>query len=217
MKLRHIVGASLLCAANMSNALAQETAVGPYLGFHVGQARVSFDNGQTATDLAAAGIGNRGVTSDESSTAWRLLAGYRFHRNFAAEVAYSNIGDFEQRTTATSVNGLAIAPTPITAKVTANDAFSLAGVAILPLNQLEPYAKLGFYTVKVEEKVTVNSFNQSESVTSNGVLWGLGLAFKINKNFAIRGEFERWNSVGDKDKIGESDVDFVSIGLLYHF
>jgi opacity protein-like surface antigen len=219
MHLRRIATAVALSLAGIASASAQQADLGAYVGFHIGQAKVNIDTGPDAADFAASGLGNTGFTTDETSTAWRALVGYRFHRNFAAEAAYTSMGDFHEKTTVTSVSGIPITPTPVDASFKVKNTFTLAGVGILPLQQFSPYAKLGLYSTKLEvtSSIPTLGFSQSQSVSSTGLLWGLGIGFDVTKNVTVRGEYEVLNKVGDKDKTGQSDVSFLSIGLLYKF
>ena len=201
------------------SALAQQTDKGLYLGLHVGQATIDFDNAATAADLAAEGFGFTPITTDDKDTAWKVLIGYRFHPNFAAEMAYVEAGEFAQRTTLTSLNGTPIPPTPIEATFETKNTFTVSGLGILPLGAFSLYGKLGFYRTKIEVTASAPTLGivDTESVTSDGVLFGAGVGYDVTKNVTVRGEFERLKEVGDKDRIGESDADFLSIGVIFRF
>lgn len=46
---------------------------------------------------------------------------------------------------------------------------------------------------------------------------GVGAQFNFSKSLGVRLEWERTNAVGDKNKTGEGDVDFLSLGLQVKF
>jgi len=46
---------------------------------------------------------------------------------------------------------------------------------------------------------------------------GVGAKYDLTNNMALRVEYERINNVGDKNKVGESDVDMWSLGLVVRF
>jgi OOP family OmpA-OmpF porin len=75
---------------------------------------------------AGASLGNAEAGS-EDDTAWRIAAGYRLSRTFAAEVGYANFGDFGGGDDATSLELVGTAHFPM------GNQFSLYGLAGLAM------------------------------------------------------------------------------------
>src|SRR5919106_395303 len=70
-------------------------------------------------------------------------------------------------------------------------AWELVGVGAYPIvDRLSVYGKLGVY--------------------------GVGLQYDVLKNVGVRGEWQRYNKMGGGD-IGETDVDVLSVGVVYRF
>jgi len=60
------------------------------------------------------------------------------------------------------------------------------------------------------------SASASDKDTSTHLTFGLGAAFDINRNFGVRAEYQKYKDMGGSN-VGKSDVDVLSIGLLYRF
>jgi len=103
---------------------------------------------------------------DDKDTAWRLLGGYQFNRNFSAEVGYHNLGDF----------GGAKA-----------NAWELVGVGLFPVaNQFGIYGKLGGHHSELKD---------GGSESGNGLTYGAGLQYDIMPALGLRGEWQRYDKV----------------------
>lgn len=137
--------------------------------------------------------GCRDVTDcDEKDTAWRLFGGYQFNRYFAAELGYHDFGE-------------ASAPG---AKLEGN-AWDLVGIAGYPIvDKLSVYGKLGVY------RGELNATGAKE--TNSDLTYGAGLQYDVLKNLGVRGEWQRYSKMGGGDVV-ETDVDVLSLGVLYRF
>src|SRR3954466_11182768 len=94
----------------------------------------------------------------ETDTAWNFFGGYQFHRNFAAEIGYQNLGQVN------FVGG------DRDAKV-----WDLVAVGMLPVaNQLSVYGKLGRYYGKSELH---SSVRPSGDDTNGGLTYGVGAQY----------------------------------------
>ncbi|HZD20493.1 MAG TPA: outer membrane beta-barrel protein, partial [Burkholderiales bacterium] len=56
----------------------------------------------------------------------------------------------------------------------------------------------------------------SDKDTTTDLTFGLGAAFDINRNFGVRAEYQKYKDMGGSN-VGKSDVDAMSIGVLYRF
>jgi OOP family OmpA-OmpF porin len=130
----------------------------------------------------------------EKDTSFRILGGYRINRTFAAELAYTDFG--EATLFGATFEGSAI---------------ELTGVASFPIaDRFSIYGKLGL--ARGEADVTVPGFG-SASEDSIELTYGAGLRYDFSQNMGVRGEWQRYTDVGD----GASDVDVLSIGVVFNF
>ena len=179
----------ITAAAFALPAAAQMNMSAFYVGASVGQSKFK----ESCSGLPA------GVSCDEKDTAWRLLGGYQFNQNFAAELGYHNFGE-----TKASGGG-------VTANVKAS-AWELVAVGLLPIaNQFGIYGKLGAHhsEAKLDSNVGVNGKN-----TGNGATFGAGLQWDVMPALGLRAEWQRYQKVG-----GQSDnkLDVLSLGGVWRF
>jgi OmpA-OmpF porin, OOP family len=128
---------------------------------------------------------------DEKDTAWRILGGYQFNRHFAAELGYHNLGEV-------SAGGESVEGT----------AWELVGIGAYPIvDKFSVYGKLGLYRGELE------GAGIDESNTD--LTYGAGLQYDFLKNVGVRGEWQRYSKMGGGDD--ETDVDVLSVGLVYRF
>jgi OOP family OmpA-OmpF porin len=173
---------------------------GAYLGASLGQ--VEHKQGCTGVTISC----------DQKDTSWRIFGGYEFNRHIAVELGYANLGE-------TSASGI-VSGVNVTANIEVG-AWDLTAVGSIPvMDRLSLYGRAGLYLAETEASGTGSvpgfstSFNESES--NSGFTFGLGVKFSILRNLAVRGEWRRYVDVGGDD-VGESDVDVLSVGLLYRF
>jgi OmpA-OmpF porin, OOP family len=120
---------------------------------------------------------------DDKDTAVKLYGGYQFHPNFAAELGYTDLGE---------VSGVK------------GNAWELSAVGLFPLaNQFSLLGRLGAYHGELKD---------GGSNTKNGLTFGLGAQYDINRNIGVRAEWQRFNNMSS-----DVDVDVLSIGALYRF
>lgn len=191
--------AALLAAAGLvvsSAAMAQAKSAdqGFYIGAMVGQS--------DASDFDCSGLS----TCDKKDTAFKLLGGYKINRNFAAEVGYTDLGKIT-----VSVPGVSA---DIKAQV-----FEVVGVGAYPINQqFSVYGKLGFYHGESKLSGTVAGIGTgSAKETNTDLTYGLGVQFNFNPQLGVRGEWQRYTSVGGDSVGGDSDVDVLSVGVVWKF
>lgn len=185
----------LLLAITLAAFTAASHAQDFYAGVHAGQAKAA---------STCDGVSGTGITCDDKSTAWKAFGGYRFHQNFAAELAYTDLGN----TKATSPTG------SITAS---SNAFDLSLVGSLPVWQrLSAYARLGVYRANTELNVNTVSVRRTDSETNTGMLYGVGASYDFTKRFAVRAEWQKYNDVGGSST-GKDDITMIALGVLLRF
>ena len=144
------------------------------------------------------GIGQstfKGTCCDDTDTAGKILGGYQFSRNFDLEGAYVDLGQAKAGNVTFGATG-----------------FEGTGVGMLPLGGgFSALARGGLFIWKTELKAP----GASTDATGTDLTYGLGLKFDFNRDFSGRVEWQRYKDVGDVNKTGQSDIDFVGVSLMY--
>ncbi len=183
---------------------------GPYLGLGFGASVADIDAGDVNRAASIAGLTGSTLSVDDTDTAWKVFAGYRFKTYFAAEFSYTDLGE-------TSATYQATAPTAATLGVSADaTALSASLVGTYALSpQFDIFAKAGLQRWDVEGRGTavVGGTSVSTSADDDGtdVLFGLGAGYHFTNRVGLRLEWERYNNVSD------TDVDLFSGSLYYRF
>jgi OOP family OmpA-OmpF porin len=195
-----------------SLALAQQAQPGWYGGLSVGQSKVKMDD----SSVSVAGATASSLSKNETDTAYKLFAGYRINNNFAVEGGWTDFGKFRATRTVTA---------PATGSLSANikvSGFHAEGVGIVPLgSSFSIFGKIGgmYSTTKTSATSTgavVVLGNTDRKKSELNLKWGLGGAYDIARNWAVRVEYEQVQKVGDSST-GEGDVGMFSIGAVYKF
>jgi OOP family OmpA-OmpF porin len=143
-----MLGAAALTVS--AGALAQSATTGFYIGAEVGQ---------TSVDGADDDIG------------FKLLGGYRFHPNIAAEVGYGMLYDKDD------------------VEVTA---LEFVAVGMFPIaNQFSIIGKLGLANVEFDTRL--GSQDKTE------ITWGLGVQFDVSRNLGVRALWQRYETAAEVD------------------
>jgi OOP family OmpA-OmpF porin len=188
---------ALFCAIT---AFAQDS--GFYIGAGVGQAK--------AKDACAPEAGVVYTSCDDKDTAWKILAGYDFNRNFAIEGGWTDLGKVSASGTVLGI--------PASADVSSKG-WELVGVGSIPFNdKFSAYAKGGIYRWRVKgNAVAVGFGTASVNETGTDLTYGIGLRYNFTKSVGARLEWQRFNDVGDSNTTGKSDVDLLSVGVVIKF
>jgi len=183
MKIKYYAAAAALLILSIAPISAQ--AGGLYIGAGVGNASLDDDFD--------------GLAIDDSSTAFRLVAGWRFNDYFTLEGGYQDFGDFEQV--------LDIAGSQSTVALSA-DGFTLGATGSIPLGErfaLTGRAGMFFWNGNAE----INNVSQATPEDSNLYL-GAGARFQLGKKIQLTGDWTRFDLKG-------TDSGVFSIGLQYQF
>jgi opacity protein-like surface antigen len=214
----------VLLAAGSAPALAADS--GFYVGATAGQSLFHQDrNDADGAILDAFSSNGFGVASGSSSLdktdfAFSGLLGYRVMPGFAIEAAYVDLGKLNYKFSGTVVDFQSFSAT---ANLTAEaKGPTLSALGILPVSpSWEVYGRLGafFSKVTLTADISVNGLHGSDSESANSVdgLIGVGTAWHLGKNLALRAEYTRFANVGDKDKTGETNIDLFNLGVTYSF
>ena len=157
---------------------------GAYVGASVGQSDTS--------------ISNLPAEVDGTDTSWKIMGGYTFMKFVGVEGSYRNLGGIDET----------IGTTSFATEAKSLDVF---GVGILPVGPVDLFAKLGYS--RIEYDASLNDPILSEPATlsdnSNEVAYGAGIAFRIGSKFALRLEYEAFNT--------EETLSMISAGALFRF
>ena len=169
-------------------ALAQDS--GWYVGATIGQSK--------AKD-ACEGLSD----CDDKDTAWRILGGYQFNKNFAVELGYTDMG--EVSASAAGFNA------SVEAAV-----WEVVAVGSWPFTpNFSAYGKLGMYRGETDFTTNLPGIpNESESNTD--LTFGIGVRWDFTKNLGLRAEYQIYQDVGGGN-IGEDDLDVISVGVIWKF
>jgi OOP family OmpA-OmpF porin len=115
---------------------------------------------------AGAEVGNTDVSGADDDIGFKILGGYRFHPNLAAEIGYGMLYD-KSGVEVTALEAVVVGMFPL------NNQFSLIG-------------KLGFANVDVE--VPGASDDKTE------LTWGIGAQYDLGRNLGLRAVWQRYET-----------------------
>lgn len=168
-------------------------------GFYIGGGL-----GQSDAKDGCDGISGPGVSCDSEDTAWRLFGGYQLNTNLALELGYTDLGELS----ATGPGGSASAEAT---------ALELSALGMFPIAEgFSLYGKAGVYRGEVDSRASIAGLSASASEDNTDFTLGAGVQFDMTRNVALRGEWQRYMDMGGEET-GESDVDVLSVNVLYRF
>jgi OOP family OmpA-OmpF porin len=155
-------------------------------------AYAGFGLGQSKFKDACSGISG----CDDKDTAFKIFGGYQFNPNIAAELGYNDLGK-------ASGGGAEIKAT----------AWELSALGAFPVaNQISILGRLGVYHGELKP----SGIPGVSSETNNGITFGFGGQFDLNRNIGLRVEWQRFNKMGGGN-FEKSNVDVLGISGLYRF
>ena len=140
-----------------------------------------------------------GFDVDDSSTAYRILAGFQFNEYFAAEAGYHNFGDFE--------DFVQVGGETQQIKLSA-DGFTIGIVGSLPLH--ERFALQGRTGVFYWDGDAEINNASSASPEDTNPYFGVGGAFDITPGFQLTGDWTRY-------ELDSANSGVFSVGFRYRF
>jgi OmpA-OmpF porin, OOP family len=184
-------------------ALADKNS-GFYVGGGAGQSSLLDLSNICNNRLPAGGIT---VTScDNKGLAWKGFAGYQFIRYFGVELGYYEFG---KGTIKTSTGG----------QIEYKARGPYAGIVVTaPMtDQLSILARAG--ALRWSTKFNPDASTGLAGASDNGIngSFGLGLEYMFNDHFGVRGEFERFVTVGDDATTGQTNINVWTVSGLFRF
>lgn len=160
-------------------------------------------------------------TLDDSDTGFGLAGGYQVNRNFAAELAYVDLGETSYSANGTATDGVGTFDAGLGIEQSASGpVFSILG--IVPIGErFSVFGRLGLALMSVDADVSVSidgeSASDSASTDRSNMVYGIGGEFSFGERFGVRLGWDRYAEVGSDDLAGEVDIDLFSLGLRYNF
>lgn len=206
----------LLSAASILFSISAAAESTKYMGISIGQGYTKSSSISLDNTLASQGITAQS-TINVKDTAYKIFVGYQFTQKFSIEGGYANLGQVKAAGTFT-------APFP---GDTFNDTIKASGWnvdaigSLSVMNNLEAYARLGLIRAKTTSNIIANTafgtITFPNQATSTSTHYGAGLQYKLTQNWAMRGEYERYNRIGNPLTTGQGDIQVYSLGARYQF
>ena len=194
-------------------ALLSAVVATPALADNTGKFYGAVDLGSVSFSNATSGMGSNAAFPNPG--AFRFAAGYNITPMFAVEAGYAMIGDSKIDTV--NAQGVAGINTTETVK---SSSLSVAGVANYAINDaFGVFGKLGFANSKIDYTCTATGgFTcTSSSGSKTALLLGVGAQYNINKQFAIRAQYEDFGKVTVGNGGPGVGIKMVSVGAAYNF
>jgi len=160
-------------------------------------------------------------TIDDSDTGFGLAGGFQVNQNFAAELAYVDLGDISYQANGTVTDGIDTFDAGLGIDQSASGpVFSLLG--IVPIGErFSVFGRVGIALMSVDADATVSidgeSASDGVSTDRSNMMYGIGGEFSFNRRFGVRLGWDRYADVGSEDQGGEVDIDLISLGLRFNF
>ena len=201
-------------AAGICGPVLAQPIDGWYAGGNVGRSAATIDDDGIRGGLLGQGLATSAIEDRDRDTGYKVFGGYKFHRNFAVEAGFFDLGSFGY--TATTVP-----PGTLTGDVRIRG-LNLDLVGILPVSdRFSVLGRVGVISARSKGHfsstgaVAMPFANADPSERSTGAKVGIGMQYDITDRLALRGEVERYRV---KDSISnKGHVDLLSVGLIYRF
>lgn len=203
-----LISTALATTLFAPQAFAQNADTGGYLGLGFGQSNIELNS----TDFD-------GFTTDETGSAFKIYGGQQFNKNLAVEIGYANLGKatgagtffdstFGSLTASGSYEASALTVAAVGLLPLENSGFSLLGMAGLSVNRIEG---------KLVVDSGFGSISDSVTKSKTDFYYGVGAKYAINKNFAVRVQYENFGKAGDEEQGTRSKLDLTSLNVEYKF
>ena len=187
-----ILGLAMSAALPLA-AHAQAATPGIYAGVNIGQSESLKYDCSLFPDCKKKG------------TAWKLYSGWQFHRNWGAEIGFTDLGRVVSAHSPGSSDEI---------KVRLGE---LTMVGSLPFSErISGFGKAGVYYAGAVHDVTLNGSTSHLTHSNASVTYGFGLQFFVYRGLGLRGEYQKYLRVGG-DAVAQSDYQAITGGLIWKF
>jgi len=189
-------------------------AANMYVGAGIGQAKVQ--SPPPCSDPAFAFDPGYSCSIDDSDTSYNIFVGYKFIPNISGELGYIDLGKYNVAATGT----VSTTPSSLSGEFKAKG-WTLSVVGTYPVQpNFLLLGRLGLFNWDFDLSQSGTGFTAgSRSLSSSGTdpLYGVGVQWNANQQVSVRGEWTRYSNVGDQNTTGQSDVDNLSLSVVYNF
>jgi len=141
----------------------------------------------------------------KKGTAWKIYSGYQFHRNWAVEFGFTDLGRVVNANAPGSSDQIRVKLGELTM------------VGSLPFtDRISGFGKAGFYYAGAVDDVTLNGASSHLTQSNASVTYGLGLQFFVYRSLGLRGEYQKYLRVGG-GSVPQSDYQAITGGLIWKF
>jgi len=185
-----------------------------YVGAGIGQSKVK-DPG-SCSDLGLIFNPGYSCSIDDSDTSYNIFAGYKFIPNVSGELGYIDLGKYNINASGT----VGATPSSLSGEFKAKG-WTLSVVGTYPVQpNFLLLGRLGLFNWDFDLSASgTGFFTGGGSLSSSGTdpLYGVGAQWDVNQQVSVRGEWTRYSNVGDQNTTGQSDVDNLSLSVVYNF
>lgn len=193
----------ILALVSSSAVMAADGNSGWYVGASAGQSNTNVDTAGIKSGVENLGLTGVVVSVDDTTTSWKLFAGYQLNQYLGFEAAYVNLGEITGSVTTNELVPIRVSASPyatvvsVVGSLPVSDAFSIFG-------------KLGgdFWTANV--KASASGYEANDKSDGLDFAYGIGAKWKFNPNVGLRAEWERF-------QMKDTDSDMWSLGVAYSF
>ena len=184
-----------------------------YAGFNLGESRLSLDTSELERVMQSKGLPLTTLSRNTNDTGFKIYTGAALNDYFAIEGGYFDLGevDFDARATGETTNyplsgnfqskGLNL---DLVARMFLTNSFAVTSRLGLTYNDTD--ARLDY-----QAPIDLNQFNTSQHYMKQK--FGVGLEYKLNKNFSMRADLERYRM--DELWGDQGDFKLLSMGFVY--
>lgn len=164
-------------------------------------------------------------TLEDTDTSWSIFFGYQFSPYFAFEAGYLNFGSYTYHYAGTAnltgFGGGANDPTSVDLTLDFKG-YPVTAIGILPLGPVfDLHARAGVLFTTAEETFASTAgtarIGFSDSATSQDLFYGAGAAMNLGDTWSLSLDWVRYDKAGDGDTVAETNLDALSLSLIYRF
>jgi OmpA-OmpF porin, OOP family len=200
----------LFCAAESVCAQSSETEEGFYTGVSAGV--TSFP---ARPEMVLGGTTLNSTDASESDLSWSVTGGYRFSRNFALEVGYTDLGEGRAH-----LIDFAGSPLQTDLRFSARGV-KAAAVLLFPMRKWEPFIKVGVLYQDVDLNLngiqSGTPFTFSSSSDGMKIFWEGGVSYRFDARWKATFGLTLYPEIGNQDETGETDLFVAWLGVTYRF
>ena len=227
MKLKQVMATGIVTTVLGLAPMIASAEEGAYFGAFLGKGSV--DISSSDLDKLAVSITQRAGGSTPSGTSdlndmdsiWGVQIGYRFNRWVAAEVGYVDLGKSNYKADLVATFGGVAESYDVRGRYISSGP-TIAVLANLPIKDLfDIYARGGVYFADTRLRMQLDFANNARDQSMENkagtqeLFGGLGFAWNINADYAVRAEVSYFLDVGDDDRTGEASVTTLGFGFVF--